>query len=155
MKLKLLVLFVMFVSVGFSQQLTSVIKGSVIDKTSQATLIGVNIVLVGSEPLIGTISDINGEFRLENVPTGRHTVRVSYLGYETREIPNLLVLSAKDLNVSIALSEKFNQLGEFVVRGEADKRENINKMNTVSSRTLSIDEATRFSGSLQDPARMS
>lgn len=140
---------------GFSQNLTSTIKGTITDKTSQATLIGVNIILVGSDPLIGATSDINGEFRLEKVPTGRHSIRISYLGYETREIPNLLVLSAKELNVNVALSEKFNELGEFVVRGEADKRESINKMNTVSSRTLSIDEATRFSGSLQDPARMS
>ncbi len=143
-----------FAFTSYSQELTSVIKGTITDKVSQATLIGVNVILVGSDPILGTTTDVNGEFRLENVPTGRHTIRISYLGYETREIPNLLVLSAKELNVNITLSEKFEELGEFVVRGEADKRETINKMNTVSSRTISIDEATRFSGSLQDPARM-
>ena len=139
----------------FTQQTTSVIRGTVIDKVSQATLIGVNVILVGSDPIIGTTTDINGDYRLENVPTGRQTIRVSFLGYEMREIPNLLVLSAKELNMDISLSEKYTELGEFVVRGESDKRESINKMNTVSSRTLSIEEATRFSGSLQDPARMS
>lgn len=140
---------------SYSQELTSVIKGKVVDKESQAPLIGVNLLLVGSDPIIGGVTDVNGEFRIENVPVGRQTIRVSLLGYETRELPNLLVLSAKELNVEITLSEKLSELKEFVVSGEADKRETINKMNTVSSRTISIEEATRFSGSLQDPARMS
>lgn len=139
----------------FSQNLTSVIRGTVTDKVSQATLVGVNIILVGSEPIIGTTTDINGDFRLENVPVGRQILKVSFIGYETREIPNLLVLSAKDLQINIQLNEQYSELGEIVISGEADKRENINKMNTVSSRTISIEEATRFSGSLQDPARMS
>ena len=156
MKKSLLISLLLLVkNITFSQELTSVIKGAVTDKESQASLIGVNIILIGSDPLIGTTTDINGEFRLENVPVGRQTIKVSFLGYETREIPNLLVLSAKELNVNVTLSEKYNELGEFEVTAEADKREAINKMNTVSSRTLSIEEATRFSGSLQDPARMS
>ena len=151
----LAILFLLSTVISLSQGLTSVIKGKVIDKESQAPLIGVNLLLVGSDPLIGATTDVNGEFRIENVPVGRQTIRVSLLGYETREIPNLLVLSAKELNIDISLAEKFSELKEFVVSGEADKREAINKMNTVSSRTISIEEATRFSGSLQDPARMS
>ena len=140
---------------SYSQELTSVIRGTITDKVSQSTLIGVNVVLVGSDPMIGTTTDVNGDFRLENVPVGRQVLKVSFIGYETREIPNLLVLSAKDLQLNIQLNEQYSELGEVVISGEADKRESINKMNTVSSRTISIEEATRFSGSLQDPARMS
>lgn len=154
-KIKLALILLLIAGVNYSQQLTSVIKGTVTDKVSQATLIGVNVTLVGSDPLIGTTTDINGEFRLEDVPTGRQTIRVSFLGYESRDIPNLLVFSAKELVINVELKEKYSQLGEVVITGEADKRESINKMNTVSSRTISIEEATRFSGSLQDPARMS
>ena len=148
-------IFLLLSSPFFSQQTTSVIRGTITDRVSQATLIGVNIILVGSDPIIGTTTDVNVDYRLENVPTGRQIISVSFLGYETREIPNLLVLSAKELSKDINLSEKYTELGEFVVRGNMDKRESINKMNTVSSRTLSIEEATRFSGTLQDPARMS
>ncbi|MEN8794348.1 MAG: carboxypeptidase-like regulatory domain-containing protein, partial [Flavobacteriales bacterium] len=140
---------------SYSQELTSVIRGTITDKVSQSTLTGVNVVLVGSDPMIGTTTDVNGDFRLENVPVGRQVLKVSFIGYETREIPNLLVLSAKDLQLNIQLNEQYSELGEVVISGEADKRESINKMNTVSSRTISIEEATRFSGSLQDPARMS
>jgi hypothetical protein len=140
---------------SYSQELTSVIRGTITDKVSQATLIGVNVILVGSDPIIGTTTDVNGDFRLDKVPVGRQALTVSFIGYETREIPNLLVLSAKELQLNIQLNEKYSQLGEVVIIGEADKRESINKMNTVSSRTISIEEATRFSGSLQDPARMS
>ena len=114
MKKSLLIsLLLLVTNITFSQELTSVIKGAVTDKESQASLIGVNIILIGSDPLIGTTTDINGEFRLENVPVGRQIIKVSFLGYETREIPNLLVLSAKELNVNVTLSEKYNELGEF------------------------------------------
>jgi len=155
MKLILLITFLSVTFTGGSQELISTIKGTVTDKISQSPLIGATVILVNSDPINGTVTDINGEFRLENVPAGRQSIQVSYTGYQTRLIPNLLVLSAKELNLNLTLTEKFETLGEVVISGEADKRESINKMNTVSSRTLSIEEATRFSGSLQDPARMS
>lgn len=134
-------------------QLTSTIKGTIIDKASQTPLIGVNIVLNTNDPIKGTITDFNGEFRLENVPVGRQSIQISYVGYKTQQLDNVLVKSAKETELNISMIEDLSQLKEIVIKGD-DKRENINKMNTVSSRTISIEEATRFSGSFQDPARM-
>lgn len=141
------------VTVAINSQLNSTIKGTIIDKASQTPLIGVNIIVKESTPIIGTVTDINGEFRLESVPVGRHTIEISYIGYKTQVLNNILVKSAKETELNIALVENLSELKEVVIEGD-DKREGINKMNTVSSRTISIEEATRFSGSFQDPARM-
>lgn len=132
----------------------SAIKGVVLDKQSQYELIGVNVIIPGSDPLIGAASELDGSFRLENVPVGRHVVQVSFLGYETVTLSNLMVLSGKELDLRIELEESVNEMQEVVITANDDKRESINKMATVSARTFSVEEAARYSGALQDPARM-
>jgi hypothetical protein len=137
-----------------AQELTQTIKGTVIDKQSQFELPGVNIVVVGSDPIIGGATGIDGKFRLENVPIGRHTIQVSFMGYETVTLSNLTVNSGKELDLNIELEEQVTKLEAVVITAQDDKRESLNKMSTVSARTFSIEEAGRYSGSLQDPARM-
>ena len=132
---------------------TSAIKGTVVDKQSQFPLTGVTVILVGSDPIIGAASDFDGNFRLENVPVGRHTVSFKYIGYKPVTIPNLVVQSGKELDLNIQLEESIEELDEVIVRAN-DKREALNEMATVSARTFSMEEAGRYSGSLQDPARM-
>lgn len=138
----------------FAQELTSTIKGTITDKQSQFTIPGANIMLVGSDPIIGASTDMNGKFRLENVPVGRHTIQISFLGYETITMSNLLVNSGKELDLNIQMMESITSLGEVVITAQVDKRESMNEMATVSARQFSVEEAQRYSGSLQDPARM-
>ena len=146
--------------IGFSLQnqaqnaLTQTIKGTVVDKQSQSTLPGVAVVLVGSNPLLGTTTDLDGNFKLVGVPIGRNALQISYMGYETVTLGNLLVNSAKELDLKIELQESIKKLDEVVVRAQDDKRNAINSMGTVSIRTFSVEEAARYSGSLQDPSKM-
>jgi len=137
-----------------AQQLTQSIKGTIIDQQSQFPLIGVNILLLDSEETIGATTDVNGEFEILNVPIGRRSIQVSYLGYETATISNLVLSSAKTLEVNIALIESLTMLNEVVVTASDEKGKAINQLATVSTRTLSIEEAGRYSGSFNDPARM-
>ncbi len=145
--------FLLLASFAFSQK-TQTIKGTVIDKQSQFPLIGANVVVLGTEPLMGNITDVDGNFRIENIPLGRHTIQISYLGYESTVVGNLVLNSAKELSVNISMEESFNQLEEVVISATTDRRDVINQMATVSARTISVEEASRFSGSLADPARM-
>lgn len=59
------------------------ITGQVVDLDSEIPLIGATVKVVGSDPLIGGITDLDGYFRLEGVPVGRQTIEISYLGYKT------------------------------------------------------------------------
>ncbi|MCB0761698.1 MAG: carboxypeptidase-like regulatory domain-containing protein [Flavobacteriales bacterium] len=133
---------------------TSAIRGTVVDQQSQFPLPGVNIILLNQETTVGTTTDIDGNFRLENVPVGRQAIQVSYIGYEPQVLNNLLVSSGKDLEVNISLSESIINLEGAEIVADDNKAATINEMSTVSARTISIEEAQRYSGSLLDPARM-
>lgn len=154
---KTFLLFLSIVSINTfiaQNNLTQAIRGTVVDKQSQFPLPGATIKLVNSEPLKGTVTDINGNFRLEDIPVGRHIIEIDFVGYKSVRMGNLMLTSGKELTLNIAIEESVNELETFTVTAEDDKRESLNKMATVSSRTFSVEEAGRYSGSLQDPARM-
>lgn len=149
-----MILLCAFVSVSQENQPTQTVRGTIVDQQSESPLIGANVVVMGSDPFIGASTDLDGNFRLENVPTGRQTLRITYLGYEPREMPNILINSGKEMILRIGLQESFESLAEVVIEGEAERGENINKMATVSARTFSVEETKRYAGSIDDPARM-
>jgi len=144
----------LFIGIIAAQDLNQTIKGSVSDKSAKYPLMGVNIVLVGQENFTATTSDLNGKFKFENVSVGRQTLKFSYIGYEDQLISNILVSSSKEVVLNIELEEAFSELGEVVISDKKSRAKAINEMASVSDRTISIDEMVRFSGSIQDPARM-
>jgi len=137
-----------------AQQFTQTLKGTVIDKSAQYPLMGVNVVLLNDDEFIATTTDMDGNFKLEKVPVGRQALKISYIGYEDVVLPNILINSAKEMVLSIEMEEKISELDEVVVTDKKSKDKAINEMASVSARTISIEEMTRFSGSIQDPARM-
>jgi len=133
---------------------SQMIRGIVLDQQSEAPLVGANVVVMGSDPFIGSSTDLDGNFRLENVPVGRQTIKVSYLGYNTRELPNILVTSGKEMILTISLQESVVSLNEVVIESESERGESLNKMATVSARTFSVEETKRYAGAIDDPSRM-
>ena len=91
---------------------------------------------------------------MEDVPLGRQALRVSFIGYETITIPNVVVTSGKTASFDVALVESYMALDEVVVTPTTSKSRTINKLTTVSARQFSLDEVTRFSGGRSDVARL-
>ena len=137
-----------------AQQGIQTIRGTVLDQQSKYQLAGATVVVVDSDPIIGTTADENGEFRLTNIPLGRHTIKISFLGYSERTIPNVLVLQGKETFLAIELEEMMLESDEVVVTSEVDKTNSLNEMSTVSTRQFSREDAARYAGSLNDPSRM-
>lgn len=90
----------------FSQEITQTIRGKVIDKITKETLPGANIVLLNTDPVKGTTTDINGRFRLEKVSIGRVNLKISFIGYYDVVISNLSLNSGKEMILNIELDEK-------------------------------------------------
>jgi hypothetical protein len=137
-----------------ADELTQTLRGTVTDAVTGYPIIGATVLLVNSSPLIGSSTDVNGKFELRKVPLGRQTVVISYIGYETKTISNLFLVSGKEMSVDVKLEEKVTSIGEVVVAPQSKKAEIRNEMATVSARTFSVEETERFAGSLGDPARM-
>lgn len=75
-------LLMFFVIVSIAQNIT--VKGIVVSDQDSEPLIGANVIVVGKS--VGTITDFNGNFILENVPSNG-SIEVSYVGYQTLVIP--------------------------------------------------------------------
>ena len=99
----ILIVLASLASFAQTENPTQTIRGKIVDEYTEAPLIGANIIVVGSDPFIGGSADLDGNFRIENVPVGRQTLLVSYLGYEPRELPNILVTSGKELIMTVSL----------------------------------------------------
>ncbi len=136
----------------FAQQLTQNIRGRVVDKQSQTPLPGVNVFISGSS--LGTTTDVDGYYLLENVPVKRITIGFGFIGYQPVTMQNVELTSSKELVLNVAMLESTQQLDEVVIKAN-DKPERVNNERVnVSGRTFSIEESMRFAGSVQDVSRM-
>ena len=156
--MKSLTIFILSICFSMSvfgqEEFTQSIKGNIIDKDAEYPLIGVNVVLVSSDGEYGTATDIDGNFKLSNVPVGRQALQISYIGYKTTTLPNILVGTGKETVLSIQMEEDLTKLDEVVITAQQDKRKAVNEMATISTRSMTMEEVTRFSGSQGDVSRM-
>ena len=57
------------------------LNGRVLDKTTSEALVGANVIVVNTN--LGAAADIDGKFTIHNMPVGRQTLKISYVGYNT------------------------------------------------------------------------
>ncbi|MDD4747041.1 MAG: TonB-dependent receptor [Salinivirgaceae bacterium] len=130
------------------------IRGRVMDKSMRVSLPGVNVILLGSNPLVGTVTDEKGYFRIENVEIGRISLKFSYIGYHDVTLSNLNLQTGKELYLNVGMEESAIQGEEVVIVAKADKTGSVNKMAVVSARSFTVEETERYAGSRADVARM-
>ncbi len=137
-----------------AQTITQTVKGMVTDQNTQQALIGATITLVGSDPILGTITDFDGAFVLKQVPVGRQDFEIRMIGYESFLATEILVGSAKEIMLEIKLTPLTTNLDEVVVAYRRDKEKAINTLATLSSRQFTVEETQRYAGGLNDPGRL-
>ena len=149
-----LISLIIFIAVN-SQLLsqTQTVRGTIVDQDAQVPLIGATIQLIGANP-IGTNTDVDGQFQLENIPIGRQSFSVQYLGYESLLLEELVVSPSKELILSIKLKESVAQLNEVVVNASSNNHKALNEMSMISARSMTIEELNRQPANFYDPARM-
>ncbi|MEQ1743902.1 MAG: carboxypeptidase regulatory-like domain-containing protein [Saprospiraceae bacterium] len=111
----LLLLFSLLFSAGlaFSQGNNTVLSGKVTDDKGEA-LIGATVkVLRGTDLVRGTITDYNGDYRL-NLDPGNYDVEVSYTGFQKQQVTAVRVLTGTLNTLDFTLVEG-NVLGEVTV----------------------------------------
>ena len=118
-----------------------------IDLDSKSGLPGANIVLAGSDPLIGAVTDLDGKFRLENVTVGRQNFKISYLGYEDAWLNNIIVNTGKEVVLTIEMKEKVFTSDVVEIVYERDKTKANNELVSVSARNFEPEESNRYAGS--------
>ncbi len=152
----IIILVLLFLTFGIrisAQTPTQSIRGQIIDKQSKADLIGATVIVADSGNVKGSVSDINGNFRITEVPIGRHTIKITFIGYREIVMP-VIINSGKELILTIQMEESVMMGKEVVITSEKQKDKTNNEMTTVSARSFSIEETQRYAGSRNDPAHM-
>lgn len=139
---------------GQAQSTGQVIKGQIVDAVSQVPLPGATVVIVDSDPLRGTVTDAHGNFKLPAVAPGRYNLLVSFLGYENYLFREVLVGSGKEVILYAGLKELPREMDEIKVISRTSKEGAANPMAILSARQLSVEEASRYAGGYDDPARL-
>lgn len=94
-------------AVGYAQQVQ--FKGLVVDQEGNP-LIGATVIVKGDKRQ-NTITDLSGEFRLQNLAEGA-TLQISYIGFRTEEVK-----IGKESFAKVILKEDEAVLNEVVVVG--------------------------------------
>jgi hypothetical protein len=137
-----------------SEILTQTIRGSVLDKVVQSSLPGAVVQVTDVDPVIAVMADSNGNYALRKVPVGRHTIKISFMGYKEIQIPNVTVNSGKETILNISMEEEILTSDEVVVVAKKNSSQANNNLIQSSVTNLRTEDINRFAGSRQDPSRM-
>ncbi len=116
--LTLIMFLVVHTSTSTAQDNVS-IYGKVVDSATSEELIGANIILAGTT--IGAATDIDGNFRISNIPPGTYSLIASMIGYSKFTVTNLKLNSSEEKKIDLSLISEAVQTEEVVVTAEALK----------------------------------
>lgn len=144
----------MAVNVSHSQNLTQTIKGIVIDKDNRRPLAGATVSIADDSLQQSVLSIESGGFLLKNIPVGRRRVQCTYSGYENYITDNILLNSAKEVELVIELEQRYQQQAEVIVKAPRNPKQPVNRSSVVSTRSFTPEETNRYAASVNDPSRM-
>lgn len=137
-----------------STQTTQTIKGRIIEHVTKQPIAGASVFVVGTN--LGQVSDQDGYYKITQVPIGRQTLQISFMGFETQTRGNVMVTASKELILDFELTETSTALSEVTIVYSRDKDPQVtnNATSVVSARSFNVEETKRYAGSLGDPSRM-
>lgn len=154
MRLYLTALIMLTTMVAGAQIPRQTIRGTIRDEVTGAPVMLASVVIQNTDPLLGAVSDEQGRFVIKQVPVGRYDISVSFMGYQPVVITEVLVTSARETLLTVSMKEQTTALKEVVIKPKVNKESPLNTMAAVSARMLSVEEASRYAGGADDPARL-
>lgn len=117
MKTKLVKLFIFLFFISLSSNIIAqekgTVRGTITDKNTGETLIGVNILIEGT--MTGTITDFDGNFTLSNVSTGTVNLIFSYISYAAQTISEIEIKANEVTLLNVQMSTATEEIDEVTV----------------------------------------
>ncbi|MES2767392.1 MAG: TonB-dependent receptor [Bacteroidota bacterium] len=107
-------LFLTVVPPAFAQEVGT-IQGKVTDAETGELMRGATVAVEGTKK--GAYSDVKGTFTVKNVPPGTYTLKISYVGYDTRTISGITVVTGKTTTQNVSLNPEAQTTEEVIVTG--------------------------------------
>lgn len=133
-----LICFLMLSMVSGIFAQTGTVAGVVIDAANAETLVGATV-LIPELPGMGASTDIDGQYRMDAIQPGTYTVVVSYVSFETKTIPGVIVKAGQVTTLDIALSTELKNIfgDSLIIEVKARPRqENLNTVLTFQKNNI-------------------
>ena len=151
----MLLLACLFVGIGLATAQTQTVTGVVISEEDGQPVIGASVLVKDTQ--LGTITGIDGDFKLTNVPSSAKTIVISYIGMQTVEVAikeNIKVYMKSDsemldevMVVAYGTAKKSAFTGSAsVVKGEELEKRQVSNLTNALSGTVSGVQTTSSNG---------
>lgn len=142
----------LFIVLNAQAQLSQTIRGTVTDEILQKPIEGASVII--AETKAGTVTDAAGNFRFANVPVGKVTLLVSYIGYKENTVAGVTVNAGKENVLNIRMQERVQTNEDVIVKASSKKNKPVNDMSLVSARAFTVEETQKYPAAINDPLRM-
>ena len=130
-------------------QVDGKLNGFIFDSKSQLPLLGANIIIEGTDK--GAISNEDGFFEISNIKPESYNLSISYLGYQSKKIFNVIIKSKGNQTLEIYLLESNQELEEIVLFESPFKK---SKETPLSVNTFSRVEIESYPGADNDVTKV-
>lgn len=150
-KVSLLIALVFTTLYSFAQNYGPVgtITGTVVDKKTQEPIPSVSVSLEGTD--IGTVTDIDGSFRIENIEPKTYNIRIKSVDYRLQTIYNVVVTTGNSEVLNVELERNSINLNTVVIRSNPFQK---SAETPLSLQTLSAQEIKSNPGGNFDVSRV-
>ncbi len=96
----MLLLTCLFVGIGLATAQTQKVTGTVISEEDGLPVVGASVLVKGTT--VGTITDVDGQFTLSNIPSSAKVLQISYIGMQSQEVaikPTVKVVLKSDAEI--------------------------------------------------------
>ncbi|GGC75633.1 TonB-dependent receptor [Pedobacter quisquiliarum] len=112
------------------------VSGTVVDKKTGETLVGVTVRIAGTR--LGASTDIEGRFMIAGLATGKYNLEVSYVGYVTQTISDVEIKENATTPLNVVLEESAdNNLSEVKITFKASQ-ESVNNLYANQKASINI-----------------
>ena len=149
---KYILLSALFTTVNYSQPYVESpkgkISGSVKDFVTRQPVIGANIIVLGTT--IGSATDTNGNFIIENLDPDTYQLRASAVGYQSLTKTDIVVSPGRLSQVFFELNSQAIELEGIIISSDYFRK---NPFEVNSIRSFSNEEIRRSPGGFEDVVR--
>lgn len=150
-RISLLLLFICFSLVAKAQNTgpSGKLTGTVVDKQTQEPLPSVSVSLEGTG--IGTVTDIDGKFSIDNIPPKSYNIRIKSIDYKEVNLYNIVVTTGNAEVLNIELEKNSINLEGVVIRSNPFRK---TAESPLSVQTMSAQEIKSNPGGNFDISRV-
>ncbi|MEI6821219.1 MAG: TonB-dependent receptor [Bacteroidota bacterium] len=109
----LIITLLLLLSVNLFAQKTGTIYGTVKDKETQETMVGVTVLIENTN--IATATDVEGKFKLTGIPPKSYNLKFQLIGFKPLTLYNINVSTGNSMSLNAEMETQSKELNQVVI----------------------------------------